>query len=207
MTHGAPALLHEEIGYTAERIAERIRAAMDRPSATIAGRYAVDARVAEALAGRRPERLARDAARRAARRARPVRDAQPRGGRRCSPARCASARTARARSKPGQLVATDVELTVDEVPRFVSRGGIKLANALAGERPRRRRPALPRRRRLDRRLHRLPARGRAPRTSSRSTSPTASSAGGCAAIPRVTVIERFNARNLRARARCPTLPR
>jgi 1-deoxy-D-xylulose-5-phosphate synthase len=38
VAHGAPALLHEEIGYTAERIAERIRAAMERPSATIAGR-------------------------------------------------------------------------------------------------------------------------------------------------------------------------
>jgi 23S rRNA (cytidine1920-2'-O)/16S rRNA (cytidine1409-2'-O)-methyltransferase len=34
-------------------------------------------------------------------------------------------------SKPGTLVALDVELSVDEVPRFVSRGGIKLANALA----------------------------------------------------------------------------
>ena len=33
-------------------------------------------------------------------------------------------------AKPGQLVADDVELAVDEVPRFVSRGGIKLANAL-----------------------------------------------------------------------------
>jgi 23S rRNA (cytidine1920-2'-O)/16S rRNA (cytidine1409-2'-O)-methyltransferase len=33
-------------------------------------------------------------------------------------------------SKPGTLVATDVELSVDEVPRFVSRGGVKLANAL-----------------------------------------------------------------------------
>jgi 1-deoxy-D-xylulose-5-phosphate synthase len=38
VTHGAPALLHEEIGYTAERIAERIRAAMQRPSARFAGR-------------------------------------------------------------------------------------------------------------------------------------------------------------------------
>jgi 1-deoxy-D-xylulose-5-phosphate synthase len=38
VTHGAPALLHEEIGYTAERIAERVRAAMDRPGATIAER-------------------------------------------------------------------------------------------------------------------------------------------------------------------------
>jgi len=36
VTHGSPALLHEEIGYTAERIAERVRAAMARPGATIA---------------------------------------------------------------------------------------------------------------------------------------------------------------------------
>ena len=34
-------------------------------------------------------------------------------------------------TKPGTLVATDVELSVDEVPRYVSRGGVKLANALA----------------------------------------------------------------------------
>jgi 23S rRNA (cytidine1920-2'-O)/16S rRNA (cytidine1409-2'-O)-methyltransferase len=33
-------------------------------------------------------------------------------------------------AKPGQLVAEDIELAVDERPRFVSRGGIKLANAL-----------------------------------------------------------------------------
>jgi 1-deoxy-D-xylulose-5-phosphate synthase len=33
VTHGSPKLLHEEIGYTAERIAERVRAAMDRPGA------------------------------------------------------------------------------------------------------------------------------------------------------------------------------
>ena len=32
--------------------------------------------------------------------------------------------------KPGQLVADDVEIVLDERPRFVSRGGIKLANAL-----------------------------------------------------------------------------
>ena len=38
VTHGAPALLHEEIGFTAERIAERVRAAIDRPSATFAER-------------------------------------------------------------------------------------------------------------------------------------------------------------------------
>lgn len=34
-------------------------------------------------------------------------------------------------SKPGQMVADDVELAVDERPRFVSRGGVKLANAVA----------------------------------------------------------------------------
>jgi 23S rRNA (cytidine1920-2'-O)/16S rRNA (cytidine1409-2'-O)-methyltransferase len=33
-------------------------------------------------------------------------------------------------AKPGQLVADDVEVTLDERPRFVSRGGVKLANAL-----------------------------------------------------------------------------
>src|SRR2546423_10746342 len=33
-------------------------------------------------------------------------------------------------AKPGQMVAEDVELAVDERPRFVSRGGRKLANAL-----------------------------------------------------------------------------
>jgi 23S rRNA (cytidine1920-2'-O)/16S rRNA (cytidine1409-2'-O)-methyltransferase len=32
--------------------------------------------------------------------------------------------------KPGQLVADDVELTVRDGPQFVSRGGVKLANAL-----------------------------------------------------------------------------
>jgi 23S rRNA (cytidine1920-2'-O)/16S rRNA (cytidine1409-2'-O)-methyltransferase len=34
-------------------------------------------------------------------------------------------------AKPGQMVAEDVVVAVDERPRFVSRGGIKLANALA----------------------------------------------------------------------------
>jgi 23S rRNA (cytidine1920-2'-O)/16S rRNA (cytidine1409-2'-O)-methyltransferase len=33
--------------------------------------------------------------------------------------------------KPGQMVESDVALAVDERPRFVSRGGVKLANALA----------------------------------------------------------------------------
>ena len=33
--------------------------------------------------------------------------------------------------KPGHMVPDDIEVTVDERPRFVSRGGVKLANALA----------------------------------------------------------------------------
>src|SRR5579863_9757720 len=33
--------------------------------------------------------------------------------------------------KPGELVAQDVELEVARAPEFVSRGGIKLANALS----------------------------------------------------------------------------
>ena len=64
--------------------------------------------------------------------------------------------------KPSQLVADDAELLLAGEPRYVSRGGIKLENALealaidvAGLR-------LPRRRRFDRRVHRLPARSAAP---------------------------------------------
>jgi 23S rRNA (cytidine1920-2'-O)/16S rRNA (cytidine1409-2'-O)-methyltransferase len=34
--------------------------------------------------------------------------------------------------KPGQLVSPDVELSLDQAPAYVSRGGIKLANALVG---------------------------------------------------------------------------
>jgi 23S rRNA (cytidine1920-2'-O)/16S rRNA (cytidine1409-2'-O)-methyltransferase len=33
-------------------------------------------------------------------------------------------------AKPGQMVTADVDIAVDEAPRYVSRGGIKLANAL-----------------------------------------------------------------------------
>jgi hypothetical protein len=36
VTHGKPALLHEEVGFTGERIAERIRAVIsDRRSASV----------------------------------------------------------------------------------------------------------------------------------------------------------------------------
>ena len=50
-----------------------------------------------------------------------------------------------------------------ERPAFVSRGGIKLANALDADRAGRERAPGARRRRLDRRLHRLPAAARRPR--------------------------------------------
>jgi 23S rRNA (cytidine1920-2'-O)/16S rRNA (cytidine1409-2'-O)-methyltransferase len=39
-------------------------------------------------------------------------------------------RNGRKAEKPGQMVADDVELWLDDRPRFVSRGGIKLANSL-----------------------------------------------------------------------------
>ena len=48
----------------------------------------------------------------------------------CWPARCTSVRAAPRAAKPGQLVDADVELEVDAPPPYVSRGGVKLANAL-----------------------------------------------------------------------------
>ena len=105
-------------------------------------------------------------------------------------------------AKPGQMVAEDVEVAVDERPRFVSRGGIKLANALdaTGIDPAGRRC-------LDvgastGRLHRLPAAARRRRTSSRSTSPTASSTGRCAP----TSASRCSSARTRARIAAGDLP-
>jgi 1-deoxy-D-xylulose-5-phosphate synthase len=37
VTHGKPALLHEEVGYTGERIAERIESAVVDPRSALAG--------------------------------------------------------------------------------------------------------------------------------------------------------------------------
>ena len=65
--------------------------------------------------------------------------------------------------KPGTQLDESVELEVERPPRFVSRGGEKLAHALELLARRPGREGLPRRRRLDGRLHRLPAAGRAPR--------------------------------------------
>ena len=87
-------------------------------------------------------------------------------------------------TKPGTLVATDVALSVDEVPRYVSRGGIKLANALAAS---------------------------GIEVAGRSCLDIGASTGGFTdcllqlswklrSDPRVSVIERFNARELRPEA-------
>ena len=97
--------------------------------------------------------------------------------------------------RPSELVGPEAELIVAERPRFVSRGGIKLANALdalgidvAGAR-------LPRRRRLHRGLHGLPAAARrcAGDRARRRPRPARLAASRRS---RVTVIERCNAREL-----------
>ena len=199
VTHGAPALLHEEIGYTPERIAERVRAAIDRPRDV---RRAVARRSDQRCDVGRGKGSPRRAARRSAGCSRRAAARRPR----CSPARCGSGPTAPAPASREQLVAADVELSVDEVPRFVSRGGIKLANALAAERARGDGPALPRRRRVDRRLHRLPAgrrrraRGRARRRLRRAQLEAARRSAG----HRDRALQRPRAASA---ACCPTLPR
>ncbi|MEI6663492.1 MAG: hypothetical protein WCL20_04245, partial [Actinomycetes bacterium] len=38
VTHGAPSSLYEEVGYTGERIAERVLAAVADPKSSLAGR-------------------------------------------------------------------------------------------------------------------------------------------------------------------------
>ena len=77
--------------------------------------------------------------------------------------------------KPARLVAPgDAVVVAGHRPRFVGRGGEKLDAALDDVRRRRRRAPRPRRRRVDRRLHRLPAGSAVPPTSSPSTSATAS---------------------------------
>ena len=89
-----------------------------------------------------------------------------------------------------------------EPPRFVSRGGEKLAHALDALDVDVDGRGLPRRRRLDRRLHRLPAPGRRRPGAARSTSATASSTSDCAQRP---AGDRARAHE-RARARLRELP-
>ena len=91
-------------------------------------------------------------------------------------------------------------IEIERPRRFVSRGGEKLEHALEAFGIDVARPRRARRRRVDRRLHRLPACSAARRTSPRSTSATASSTGGCATIRACTSIERTNFR-LAARRR------
>ena len=64
-------------------------------------------------------------------RARPVSLAQPGGGLGDGRGGARRARPGAARVKPGELVDVEERVSVDERPQFVSRGGIKLANALA----------------------------------------------------------------------------
>ena len=60
-------------------------------------------------------------------------------------------------AKAGEQVDEDADVVVEAPPRFVSRAGEKLEHALERARSRRPRPRLPRRRRVHRRLHGLPA--------------------------------------------------
>ena len=105
-------------------------------------------------------------------------------------------------TKPATGVTTDVALVVLEDPDrpdYVSRGGHKLAGALAVFEPAGsggRGTALPRRRRLDRRVHRRPAARRARPRWWRSTSATASSPGRCSRTSGCVVHDRTNIREL-----------
>ena len=99
-------------------------------------------------------------------------------------------------AKAGEQVDERAELVVERPPRYVSRGGEKLEHALEALAVSVGGPRLPRRRRVDRRLHRLPApaRRRARDRARRRLRPAPPSA--CATTHRVTVLERVNARHL-----------
>ena len=152
----------------------------------------------------RPDRgAASPAARRRAGPPRPGPVARPR--RRADRRRAGSRSPGRAATKPATGVTTDVALVVAADPAiaggadYVSRGGHKLAGALAAFEPRGlvvAGPPLPRRGRLDRRLHRRAAPARGAARWSRSTSATASSPGGSSRTTRVAVHDRTNVRDL-----------
>ena len=148
VTHGAPALLHEEVGFTPERIAERIEAAVLDPRGSL--RLAASGSVPRMAAGppRHPARRAGSvpvalagcrgrAGRRRAPRARPPARGEAR------PARRRRRRARRRRAAAVRLARRD---QARERARRARRRG--------------RRPARARRRRLDRRVHRLPAAAR-----------------------------------------------
>ena len=98
-------------------------------------------------------------------------------------------------TKAGEQVDEAAELAVEPGPRFVSRGGEKLAQRARALRDRRHGRGLPRRRRLDRGLHRLPAAGRRG-ARLRARRRIRAAAPSFAPDPRVTVLERTNVRNL-----------
>ena len=105
-------------------------------------------------------------------------------------------------TKPATVVTTDAAVVVREdpdAPDYVSRGGHKLAGALAAFTPLGLEVAgtsRARRGRVDRRLHRRPAPGAASPRWSRSTWATASWPGRCSPTTRVTVLDRTNVRDL-----------
>ena len=108
-------------------------------------------------------------------------------------------------TKAGTPTAEDAELELIAPPRYVSRGGEKLETALgafgvdvAGERAStsERRPA----------VSRTACSSTAPRRSLRSTWVETSSTSGCAADPRVTVIERRERRDAAAAGGCRFAP-
>ena len=144
VTHGAPKLLHEEVGYTGERIAERVEAAVLDPRGSLA---------------RRPDaRYPRAGAPGPARQPLAERGLYPSRSRAAAAVLAGEVRLGDGRAlKPGQQVDPAVELVVDTPPPFVSRGGIKLANALDALGVPVDGRVVPGRRRLHRRLHRLPA--------------------------------------------------
>ena len=225
VTHGAPALLHEEVGFTGERIAERIEAAVVPAARRVS-----------------PARALSDGPPGEPRRRRSICPSASAG----IPALCLHGVRRVRLDSACRLRAAAIDTSVERGVRVGPGGGVgdgrrgaAAARAAAGRRSRassspttsssrsRAAPAvrLPRRDQAGQRAGRARARrsaaaGRStsaprpaasptacssagPRTSSRSTSPTASSTGGCAPMSAVTVIERVNARALPP-SRCPT---
>ena len=122
MTHGAPALLHEEVGFT--RRARSPSGSRPRCSIPAARSPAPDGPAAAAVSAPCPRvRLDSLLA---------ERGLYPSRSRAAAAVLAGEVRLgdgARA-EKPGQQVDRGVELVVDTPPPYVSRGGVKLANAL-----------------------------------------------------------------------------
>ena len=191
VTHGAPKLLHAEVGYTAEHVAERIQAAVLDPRGSLASA------VSRCSARTSSERVATSA--------RPA-DSTP-----CSPS---AACTRPARAPRRRCIAGDVHLGAGRLRAQKPGQLVRRGRARSTSRSRRRTcraEGSSWRTRSTRSGSRSPAAARStsaprpagsrtaccsagPRTWSRSTSPTGSSRWRCATDERVTVIERVNAR-------------